>query len=247
MAAWMLAWIAGVVAFHQAHAYPPHWLLGLLAAGSSLLLFARLRSAGAFCFGILYAALAAAPILDSRLPHELEGIDFEVLGEVSSIPESAPDRIRFLFTPIGDGGPLAGPVRLTWYHAEQPLRAGQQWRLVVRLKRPHGRLNPGSFDYERYLFTRRLAAVGYVRSGELLGQRTNIAHIRERVAEQVREAVVVEETAGMVVALAMGERQGVSHAQWELFRRTGVSHLMAISGLHVGMVALLCIVIGGRP
>jgi competence protein ComEC len=126
-----------------------------------------------------------------------------------------------------------------------PLRAGQRWRLPVRLRRPHGALNPDGFDAELWLFDQGLRAVGRVRGrGEL--QAEGGAPI-ERLRQWVRDRLLLDEAvpaaaAGTLAALAVGDQAAIAGADWEVFRDTGVAHLMSISGLHITMLGWL----GGR-
>ena len=123
--------------------------------------------------------------------------------------------------------------------------AGERWQLVIRLRRPHASVNPHGFDIEAWLLERNLRATGYVRRGvkrhEPLVQRP--AYLIERARETIRERF--ERTLpgapylGVLSALAIGDQQAIPAAQWEVFNRTGIGHLMSISGLHVTMVAAL--------
>ncbi|MFQ5546021.1 MAG: DNA internalization-related competence protein ComEC/Rec2 [Acidiferrobacterales bacterium] len=115
--------------------------------------------------------------------------------------------------------------------------------MTVRLKRPHGFQNPGGFDYEGYLFQQRIRATGYVRShkpAELLPARSPlymVGRLRQRLGNRVRHLLGDSPFTGIVVALANGDRRGITNAQWDTLRRTGTNHLIAISGLHIGLVA----------
>jgi competence protein ComEC len=148
-------------------------------------------------------------------------------------------------------------IQLTWYgarHAPVPrLVPGQRWRLAVRLKRPHGYANFRGYDSELALLQRNVRALGYVRAAPaprllpsrghgltLLLDRWRLA-IRERVTAVLRGAP----HEGIVRALAIGEQAGLTERDWERFRRTGTNHLVAISGLHVGLVASLAALLAG--
>jgi competence protein ComEC len=125
------------------------------------------------------------------------------------------------------------------------LHAGERWRLAVRLKRPHATLNFAGFDAEAWLFERDLRAVGYVRDGP--GNRVVdamamspvawINRVRERLRERIEGALADAPYAGAIVALTIGDQQAVPEAQWRVFNRTGVSHLISISGLHITVFA----------
>jgi competence protein ComEC len=132
--------------------------------------------------------------------------------------------------------------------APAPLAAAQRWRLPVRLRQPHGALNPDGFDAELWLFDQGLRATGTVRGGgELLATGwAPIEHARQWVRDRLLlrggEAGVGPQAAGALAALAVGDQAAVDGAGWEVFRNTGVAHLMSISGLHITMLAWL----GGR-
>lgn len=148
-------------------------------------------------------------------------------------------------------------IRLAWYGEELPdIRAGSQWQFQVRLRRPGGVRNPGGFDYERFLFHQRIRATGYVYghadndfnrplslSLGLFDQLIATLHgLRHRISEQMAQQLKGSqlggsEFVGIMQALAVGDRQAISDEQWQVFRTTGTSHLIAISGLHIGLVA----------
>ena len=124
-----------------------------------------------------------------------------------------------------------------------PLQAGQRWRLPVRLKRPHGAMNPDGFDAELWLFDQGLRATGTVRgNGQLLD--TSWAPI-ENARQWVRDRLLLSggpddaAATGALAALAVGDQAAIAGPGWEVFRNTGVAHLMSISGLHITMLAWL--------
>ncbi|MFA7632064.1 MAG: DNA internalization-related competence protein ComEC/Rec2 [Thiohalomonadaceae bacterium] len=198
--------------------------------------------------GFLWAWLHAGLVLAQSLPAELEGKDLLLEGLVASLPEVNTERSRFIFSVEnmhyqGKSWPSPGNVRLAWYRGFPELEAGQRWRLQVRLKRPHGFANPGVYDYEAWLFTQRIRATGYVRAGEstvLLSEDSGqypLQRLRQNMHTALRSAAQDHPLAGIVVALALGERRDIGDEQWQVLRATGTNHLVAISGLHVGIVA----------
>ncbi len=129
--------------------------------------------------------------------------------------------------------------------APAPLRAGQRWRLPVRLRRPHGAMNPDGFDAELWLFDQGLRATGAVRgNGQLLA--SSWAPI-ENARQWVRDRLLLSGGAqggdagatGALAALAVGDQAAIDGPGWEVFRNTGVAHLMSISGLHITMLGWL--------
>lgn len=202
-----------------------------------------------FLLGFLWASHYAHCILDSELLKTLEGRDLEVVGEIASIPEQKGERQRFLFKieqvmVDGQTAPSPGQVRLSWYRHDEQLFAGDRWRLLVRLKQPHGLMNPGGFDYEGWLFRQGIRATGYVRSGEpnqkLAGNPVwhGIDRIRQEIRDNLKQILADQQTAvGVFIALAVGDRSDIPRETWDAFVATGTSHLVAISGLHIGIVA----------
>ncbi len=144
--------------------------------------------------------------------------------------------------------PVPRRLRLSWYGG--PLvHAGEIWRLTVRLKSPRGFHNPGGFDYERWLFAHGIGATGYVRRSDgnrLLEPPRGIDALRGRLAAAIARSLGDSSLSGLVRALALGARDGISPGQWQVLRRTGTAHLVAISGLHIGLVAGLLLWTGRR-
>lgn len=210
----------------------------------------------ALAAGFLWAALLAQVRMADWLAPELEGRDLEVMGVVSGLPTPGERSVRFeLEVESADAGvSLPGKVLLSWYRtglaADGPaappeaLRPGQRWRLAVRLRRPHGTVNPHGFDYEAWLLERGIGATGYVRARgaqRLLGERAGPYDAIQRAREVVRERFAARlgatPAAGILAALAIGDQRSISAEEWRLFSRTGVTHLMSISGLHVTLVS----------
>jgi competence protein ComEC len=221
-----------------------------------------LRVPVAFALGFCWALACAHVRLADRLAPELEGRDIEVVGVVSSLPAAGERSLRFEFEPESAAHKLPGKVLLSWYrspaHEDQPavlaglVHPGERWRFSVRLRRPHGLANPHGFDYEGWLLEKGVGATGYVRPRTaplLLGFRNNFFDSIEKIRESVRDRFkrVLGETpaAGILAALAVGDQRSISGEEWRLFNRTGVTHLMSISGLHVTLVSGLCAWLAG--
>ena len=199
--------------------------------------------------GAIWATIHSAAVLDQRLPSSLEGQDLMVTGTIIGLPQNRQRFIQFDFnieTSTAEGATLALPekVRLKWYGRYKKVGAGERWQLKIRLKPPRGFHNPAGFDYERWLFGHRIGATGYVRSSDQNQNRglspklgARLDQFRSSAQESVwvsRERLSMR---GLVTALGMGVREGISTSQWNTLRETGTSHLVAISGLHVGLVA----------
>lgn len=202
----------------------------------------------ALVLGFCWSHLWVCSLLCHPFPDALAQQDVTIVGRIASLPDATAERTRFMFQIErlihgGEAVKLGGRARLSWYQDAPPLKAGERWRLSARLKPPHGFMNPGGFDYERWLFRQQVAATGYVRAqpppqqldqgpgGYALDRWRQ--HLRERLHQALPEGV----GAALVPALVIGDRGGLTPAQWGVFSRTGTSHLIAISGLHVGLVA----------
>jgi competence protein ComEC len=269
-----LGLLAGTAVQLQQHELWPALLYAFACAAAVGVAWvaARLARRGARQ-GVWLAALAAAALgfgatgwradarLAEALPPQLEGQDLEVVGVVASLPQFHADGVRFRLeveAASHAGEPVALPrrVSLGWYAAQRgdslqglpqaQLRAGQRWRFTVRLRQPHGNLNPHGFDYELWLFEQGVRATGYVRNnGGAVAQRLDehAGHRLDRLRQQVRDAIERQvsdpRAAGVLAALAIGDQAAIERDDWEVFRNTGVAHLMSISGLHVTMFAWL--------
>ena len=206
----------------------------------------------AACAGFGYAAWRAELRLAVSLPGAWEGRDIEVQGAVHGLPNRDDKGVRFLFDVDSAAAPIAHfprTIQLSWIDEQGPpppvLEPGARWRLTVRLKRPHGNANYGVRDAEAGLLARNVRAMGYVSQPETARRLAGFAHgwgvgvDRWRAALRARIDTVLADAPhrGIVVALAVGAQDEVSAADWTLMRATGTSHLVAISGLHIGFVA----------
>ena len=253
-----LALLAGSCAFHSLASLPG--TTGLLLVPLAALVFVRRRPARAAGFaaaGFLWTWWVAASVLAQCLPAGLEGRDLLVRGVVTGLPERLPGgRVRFRFHVEALRGtqgwqPLQLDSRIAWYRHPPALQPGERWQLSVRLKRPHGFSSPGAFDYQRWLFARRIRATGYVRpdpGNRKLGAEGGqaVQRLRQTLLQHLRDRGVEGATGALLRALAIGDRSAMSARQWQVLRRTGTGHLLAISGLHVGLVAGLVFLLGER-
>ncbi|OGA21415.1 MAG: DNA internalization-related competence protein ComEC/Rec2 [Betaproteobacteria bacterium RIFCSPLOWO2_02_FULL_67_26] len=214
-------------------------------------------SAACFALGFGWAAWCAQQRLADALPVEWEGRDIPVVGVVAGLPQAHERGVRFEFDVervLAPGARVPRHIVLSWWgspardggHATfPPLEPGERWQLTVRLKRPHGTANPHGFDYEAWLFERNLRASGYVRpkaGSHRAAERVHeprywIERVRSLVRARIRAALPGEPYAGIIAALAIGDQRAIPPEQWQTFTRTGVNHLMSISGLHVTMVS----------
>jgi competence protein ComEC len=227
---------------------------GFGSDGFSRFIHLLLLAALACGAGFYHAAWQAEQRLAVSLPAEWQGRDIEVVGVVAELPRHYERGLRFNFDVEQTLTPQAGvPQHIylsTWFdNKTEPLKlkAGERWRLTLRLKQPHGAANPHGFDFEMWALERNIRATGYVhnkgdnrRVDELaggLGYR--IETWREAVRDKFDATLGGAPYAGVLSALAIGDQSSIPPAQWQVFTRTGVNHLMSISGLHITMLASL--------
>ncbi|MBF5003452.1 DNA internalization-related competence protein ComEC/Rec2 [Diaphorobacter caeni] len=231
----------------------------LMLVGVALVTFAQIgwRSV-AFAQGALAGELEGRDLLIvgsiSAMPQVREnGVRFRMEVESATLDGRAvraPDLVDLswyahgLYADDGDASSDAPIPRLV---------AGQRWAMPVRLKAPHGAANPFGFDYELWMWEQGVQATGYV--GMRVGPRwieDGWSHPVERLRQRVRDAIVDRlvfnpaaqdasraRAAGVVAALVTGDQRAIDRKDWEVFRTTGVAHLVSISGLHITMFAWL--------
>ncbi len=244
---WMLQQLASLPDWRWSLLLP---LVALLGWRTSLLRPAWGRVVVFAVLGFLCASAVGHALSRGGLDPRLEGRDVRVEGTIVSLPDTRGDRSRFHFraerlwledTPF----PPPGKLLLSWYRDAPPLRAGERWRLRLRLKRPNGFMNPGGFDYEGWLFAQGIRATGYVRKAQAGDENVRLSpasgrqidRLRQHLRDGIRASLAGHPQTALVTALAVGDRTAMEEAQWDLLIRTGTNHLLAISGLHVGLVA----------
>ena len=229
------------------------WVVALVLAGAGLGV-AGLRST-------LYMADTLNPALEGRdllvtgvvasLPQRSEtGVRFRLQVESATLggqPTHVPPRMDVGW--YGSAYPAGPAVAVDGIESSvRPpgaVQAGERWQLVLRLKAPHGSRNPYGFDYELWLWEQGVQATGYVRTTAkdplplLLGPtgRYPVTLARQWVRERITQRVPDRQTAGLLAALVVGDQGAIERSDWDVFRATGVSHLVSISGLHITMFA----------
>lgn len=243
-----LAVVGGMLLF-QYVARVPHPLVYACIIPITILLARVPRSRiVALCgVGFLWAMWRADLVLDARLDAARAGNVFNLTGTIANRPIDFGAGQRFDFhvrsatDAAGASLPLA-VLKLSWYDHPGALQSGARCSLKARLKIPYGTRNPGAFDREKWLFTERVSATGYVvrhpanRCAENRS-RWSLEGIRAAISERIRTLVPAGGAQGAIAALAVADRDGLDPAQWEILRATGTAHLLAISGLHISLVA----------
>jgi competence protein ComEC len=238
----------------------PSNMIGYSTVIVSFLCWIRLKKYGkyyhlpfAFMVGFAWSLWYANSQLAWSLPDEAEGKPVRVIGYIASLPvtDSAQTSFMFSLEKLQYQGTLKKAktsIRLSWRREStefnyQPVKVGDKWQFLVRLKRIHSTQNPGSFDFEAWAFQKGLRASGYILSGKdtiLLSHdryRYPIDQFRQVLQEKIKSHLPSSKTAPWLMALMIGERNGIAKEDWEVLRNTGTNHLMAIAGLHIGMMA----------
>lgn len=249
MATGLWTLLLGVVAgVWLPRAAAPAWL-PLLPLVALLPCRGAARRLALLALGLLWALVWQAAVIELRpLPREAP---VAVSGRIVSLPERDGDRQRFLFAPAaiaGGSGALPRRIRVSAYGPAPRFSAGERWRLVLRLRRPRGFMNPVRFDYERWLASRHIDATAYLArpgAARRLAPARGLPAWRARLSAAIGTAVVAPTGAAILQGLVTGDRRGFGDRLWETLRATGTSHLMAISGLHIGLVAAAGHLLGG--
>ncbi len=212
-----------------------------------------------FILGFAYASINASFVQSSVVNDEHEGKDIVVTGVIDTVPQIKKfttrkgkeitnakfvlhvEKAESYGEPIG----YLKRIQLNWYNPKQKIKAGQRWQFITRLKKPIGFANVGGFDYERMLFSRHIGATGYVYKGysAKLSMGSSIVAwndvLRESIINKLNSVLPKSNFNGIIKAVATGYRSDISKQQWSGLLTSGTNHLVAISGLHIGLIAAL--------
>lgn len=196
--------------------------------------------------------------ISQRLPLEESKSSHMMTGVIGSLPESGRNGIRFLFLADENTGDMPSKIYVNWYNSRDgaggwatdapQLRAGERWQLQLLLRAPRGRVNFHGMDAERWYFTQGVDALAYVEDGEnsrLAGPAWfNLQHWRELVLNRLTGKAEGVPALRILTALAIADRRGLYARDREVLSATGTGHLLAISGLHIGLAAVLGFYVG---
>lgn len=262
-----VCFVIGTLILHHLPALPPHGLLFfypliMLLLGFILWHVPRMRAVSLVLLSaVLGFALAhgqAARLLQQRLAPEYIGKDLTVRGTIDSLPQQNSRRTRFelkvsqMFAPGLTRDTQTMPplilyptrLRLNWYRYDgPPLQVGDEWQFTVRLKPPRNFANPNGYDYSGGLLQKGILYTGYVRDRagpRLLRSATtpySVQRWRQSLSQQIQQGDLPAHATPFLRALLNGDRADLSAEDWQVLQQTGTTHLMAISGLHVGLIA----------
>lgn len=240
------------------------WFVTVLFIFVLLLFYIKRKVLASLLLGMCYASSWGIYTLSHQLPEDLTPSEFLVTGEVVGLPSVDDRRIQFHLRvlesefleagmPSTSGNTGLRPtialkkLRLSWYNQDLDLVPGQIWQLRVKLRRPRGSVNPGGFDYQAWLLRQGISATGYVRGeyrpdadapNRLLSPSDSLSRHRFFLRQAIQGLPLDKDQRALVLALTLGDRSQIASELWDLLSLSGVIHLMVISGLHVGLVAV---------
>lgn len=210
-----------------------------------------------FAMGFSWAVVYGHWKLADRIEQELVSQPILLTGSIVELPQHEGQNWRFVFEPesaLYQGAPVNMPsrLRLSWYKSEHQPGTAQRWQFLVKLKPPNGLLNPGLFDYESWLFQKDIGARGYIVDSQLnrflgnSGTLSGFDALRQNIRSSVFSYAEFPAASALVAALTVGDKSRITQKSWNTFRVFGINHLVAISGLHVGMIVMLVYWVSGR-
>jgi len=238
-----LAFLLGILMLqHFTHLPHLYWVGILLSVAIALAWFFKKSFYGliALMLGFSWALWYSHHNLDEGIPKDIEGKTIEVTGYIASLPVYSEHGVSFLFNIE-----KIGIVKLNWRNAKKHLTVGDKWHLSVRLKKIHGSLNPGGFDYEGWALQAGIRGAGYViNKGDNVFIASYWYHapldrLRQYLQHNIEKNLPKSPTSPWIEALIIGERHNIPQESWNVLRNTGTNHLMAIAGLHIGLMAAL--------
>ena len=234
----ILCFAAGIAAYYLKSFYP---VMGLLLA-----LWFRWKTSlwVGFILGFSWAYLHQLSVSTPDFSTSPVLKQAELQGVIVSIPKVNHQKIQFQFLVHHiNQKPTKTLVQLACYDHCPSFHAGETWQLVAKLKKPQNLGNPGSMDYRTSLQARHIQWIGYIHRGtarfisKASSLTTPMLHLRAALAEILKKMDNNPHIIGLIEALTLGIGQDIDAETWDLFRRTGTTHLMVISGAHIGLIA----------
>lgn len=252
MRSWMFGIVSGYALLGFLPGLPPVWLLALLFSLAACLWHCRFTGVWlccGFCLGLLGGTWHGYAVLNTRLVAQCEAVPLWVEGEISSLPVQSQTtlggrRQRFEFTPSKVApSSCEGPARLLLsYYGDLSLHPGERWRFGVKLKKPWGLANPGSFNLQTWYAYSGIDGTGSVKKGRAIllkgasSRGLNYHLYRQDISMALQESNLQESTKGVLRALTVADKSGIDNRLWWLFQFYGINHLLVISGMHIGII-----------
>ncbi len=261
----LLCFSLGIILVGYLPELPPLILIcSILVFTLSLILFRKKLSPlfssliiviGFFVAGFTFGITAANQLLAGQLPDAMAERDIVVEGQVIDLPQE--NNRRQLFTlkltraystyePYTAFENAPRKINVSSY-GDLRVKTGEHWRLVVKLKKPRGFVNPGGFDYQASLLRRGIGATGYIRKGESKLLEAQPSFSLDVLRYELQQWLINTSDSpqkGILVALLVGDTSLVDREQWGEMLKTGTNHLIAISGLHLGFFAIVGFFVG---
>jgi competence protein ComEC len=246
---WALAFLLGCCAVYAGPQIPSTTILSILVALAFIFFafgtwrkYLSFTLSAIFLLAFSWSAYQLKQATHLRLDESRCGENLAISGQVISLPKQYSDAVSFDFLVEPNSAfPGGGVVRLSSYDKSISVKAGARYELAAKFKRPHGSANAAGFDFERYALLNRIVATGSVQSfpkTKIQSAPTGMQAWREQISNKIHAAINSPRIAALASALAVGDTRELRDDDWQSFRQTGVTHLIAISGLHVAMAAL---------
>jgi competence protein ComEC len=245
--------VGALLAFYGNRLPDPFW-----SAYAPLLLliaccYSRYRSILLLAAAFLWSSALLHQHLSYRLLDSFDNRSLLLSGVIADIPRLYSDRVSLYLDDLRIGDyPAAMPrlARFNWYQTRHVPRAGERWQFVVTIKQPRAMLNPAGFDYEAWQFVHAIDTTGYIHESAQNrrlepASALDLDHWRGELAASIDRDCEFCRQRGLIKALALGFRGGIDRQNQQLLQHSGTSHLLAISGLHIGMVSMLFYLLGG--
>jgi competence protein ComEC len=190
-----------------------------------------------FFFGVFWINLNFYHQIKEEVSPAIENKPIIIQGKIDALPDKKLNETTFLFKTKDQ------KLALAWYQSVPILHVGEEWQLNVKLKKPHGFENPGGFDYKKWLISENIQGTGEIISGknnQLIAYQHHffsVNQIREYLLEKMQMSLAGQPLSEMIFALTIGDRNDMSSDEWLVLQRTGTAHLMAIAGLHIGLIS----------
>ncbi len=235
----LLLLTGGFAAQHNRVPIDPDLCTWLFVTSIVLLCSRRSRRVAIFLLGFVLFMRAGMEVTDARLDAQYAGDSMLTRVRIADFPRQRDATVSMTVEPVNDMR-LPARSRVTWLDPPRIPKIGEQWQLELRLRRPRGNSNPGVFSLENWMFRENLQASGYVVAGKrnrLLepAELSVLPGARQRFVDHVETHG--GKSAPVLAAIGVGARHLISREQWQRYAKTGTSHLMAISGLHIGLAA----------
>src|SRR3990167_4159570 len=246
----ILCFLLGDMVLQQLSALPAaYWVYSsmLLAMGVFYKLSSKRRYLIyplAIILGFSWTCWYAKQVQSWVLAEDAQGKPLMVTGHSAWLPVTDSSQTSFLFQLDAPSKPL---VRLVERHALTSFNVGDHWQFQVKLKRIHGMQNSGGFDFEAWALQKGLRASGYILQEKFIKHDKwfhPVDQIREHLQSSIMAHLPVVTGAEWLPALMIGERSHISPNAWQVLRHTGTNHLMAIAGLHIGLISGMAAFIG---